>query len=214
MVLLHPELANELLTMNRRMNAGMRREEALHGLFERTGVDELRSLGSNMIQSERWGTSIAQGAARLLGVAAPQATSGGREESGGGGDEDGVPVGVVHSSRVVRGHRRPGGHRDRPGLRGDGPVRSGAIMQRLEIKLSNRKGFTLILSALLIFVFIGAAVMAVDVGHMQVRRADVHAASDAAALAAMEEFTSQTGGMRRQRASSRRSAFAATIQGG
>ena len=31
MVLLHPELANELLTMNRRMNAGMRREEALHG---------------------------------------------------------------------------------------------------------------------------------------------------------------------------------------
>jgi tight adherence protein C len=60
MVLLHPELANELLTMNRRMNAGMRREEALHGLFERTGVDELRSLGSNMIQSERWGTSIAK----------------------------------------------------------------------------------------------------------------------------------------------------------
>lgn len=60
MVLLHPELANELLTMNRRMNAGMRREEALHGLYERTGVDELRSLGSNMIQSERWGTSIAK----------------------------------------------------------------------------------------------------------------------------------------------------------
>jgi tight adherence protein C len=60
MVLLHPELANELLTMNRRMNAGMRREEALHGLFERTGVDELRALASNMIQSERWGTSIAK----------------------------------------------------------------------------------------------------------------------------------------------------------
>jgi tight adherence protein C len=60
MVLLHPELSNELLTMNRRMNAGMRREEALHGLYERTGVDELRSLGTNMIQSERWGTSIAK----------------------------------------------------------------------------------------------------------------------------------------------------------
>lgn len=60
MVLLHPELANELLTMNRRMNAGMRREEALHGLYERTGVEELRALGSNMIQSERWGTSIAK----------------------------------------------------------------------------------------------------------------------------------------------------------
>ena len=61
-------------------------------------------------------------------------------------------------------------------------------MQRLELKLSNRKGFTLILSALLIFVFIGAAVMAVDVGHMQLRRADVHAASDAAALAGIEEY--------------------------
>src|SRR5207249_8829546 len=58
MALLHQELSAELLLMNRRMNAGMRREDALHGLFERTGVDELRSLGSNMIQSERWGTSI------------------------------------------------------------------------------------------------------------------------------------------------------------
>lgn len=60
MLLLHPELSNEFLTMNRRMNAGMRREEALHGLFDRTGVEELRALGSNMIQSERWGTSIAK----------------------------------------------------------------------------------------------------------------------------------------------------------
>jgi tight adherence protein C len=60
MLLLHQELSYELLMMNRRMNAGMRREDALHGLFERTGVPELRSLGANMIQSERWGTSIAQ----------------------------------------------------------------------------------------------------------------------------------------------------------
>ena len=60
MLVLHPDLSNEFLTMNRRMNAGMRREEALHGLFDRTGVEELRALGSNMIQSERWGTSIAK----------------------------------------------------------------------------------------------------------------------------------------------------------
>jgi tight adherence protein C len=60
MLLLHQELSYELLMMNRRMNAGMRREDALHGLYERTGVPELRSLGANMIQSERWGTSIAQ----------------------------------------------------------------------------------------------------------------------------------------------------------
>jgi tight adherence protein C len=60
MLLLHPELSAEFLNMNRRMNAGLRREEALHGLYERTGVEELRALGSNMIQSEKWGTSIAK----------------------------------------------------------------------------------------------------------------------------------------------------------
>jgi tight adherence protein C len=60
MSLLHPELSYEFLTMNRRMNAGMRRDDALHGLYARTGVDELRALGSNMIQSEKWGTSIAK----------------------------------------------------------------------------------------------------------------------------------------------------------
>jgi tight adherence protein C len=60
MLALHPDLSYELMMMNRRMNAGMRREDALHGLFDRTGVAELRSLGANMIQSERWGTSIAQ----------------------------------------------------------------------------------------------------------------------------------------------------------
>jgi Flp pilus assembly protein TadG len=61
-------------------------------------------------------------------------------------------------------------------------------MHRLAVKLSNRKGFTLILSALLIFVFIGAAAMAVDVGHIQMRRAELHAAADAAALAGIEKF--------------------------
>lgn len=54
----HPELANELLVVNRKTNAGMRREDALHGLFDRTGVEELRTLASSMIQSERWGSSI------------------------------------------------------------------------------------------------------------------------------------------------------------
>lgn len=58
MTLVHPELAEELLVVNRKTNAGMRREDALHGLFDRTGVDELRTLASSMIQSERWGSSI------------------------------------------------------------------------------------------------------------------------------------------------------------
>lgn len=55
-------------------------------------------------------------------------------------------------------------------------------------ELANRKGFTLILSVLLIVVFLGAAVMAVDVGHMRLARADVHSAADAAALAGIEKY--------------------------
>ena len=59
MQLLHPDLANELLIVHRRVNAGVAREQALHGLWQRTGVEDLRGLSANMIQSERWGTSIA-----------------------------------------------------------------------------------------------------------------------------------------------------------
>jgi tight adherence protein C len=55
---MHPELARELLVINRKANAGMRRDDALHGLYDRTGVEELRALSSTMIQSERWGSSI------------------------------------------------------------------------------------------------------------------------------------------------------------
>jgi tight adherence protein C len=59
MMTLHPDLAAEFLLVNRKVNAGVARETALHGLWNRTGLDELRGLASNMIQSERWGTSIA-----------------------------------------------------------------------------------------------------------------------------------------------------------
>lgn len=56
---MHPELAAELMTVNRRVNAGIPRDQAMHGLWLRTGVEELRALSANMIQSEKWGTSIA-----------------------------------------------------------------------------------------------------------------------------------------------------------
>lgn len=63
-------------------------------------------------------------------------------------------------------------------------------MQRLKLKLSNRKGFTLILSALMLVIFIGVAAMAVDVSHQRLNRADVHSAADAAALAGIEKYAS------------------------
>lgn len=55
----YPILAREFLGMNRRIAAGMPREQALHQLYLRTGVEELRGLGAHLLQSDRWGTSIA-----------------------------------------------------------------------------------------------------------------------------------------------------------
>lgn len=57
--LLHPDLAHELTVVNRVTNAGIPRETALRGLWERTGVTELRALVSSLVQSEKWGTSVA-----------------------------------------------------------------------------------------------------------------------------------------------------------
>ena len=58
MQLPYPDLGRELLIVNRKTNAGVTREEALRGLWHRTGVEELRTLSSSLIQSEKWGTSI------------------------------------------------------------------------------------------------------------------------------------------------------------
>jgi tight adherence protein C len=57
MVYVHPELARELIIVNRQTNAGVTREQALRGLWDRTGVEELRTLVSSLVQSEKWGTS-------------------------------------------------------------------------------------------------------------------------------------------------------------
>jgi len=58
MARLHPELSREFLIVNRSTAAGVRRDEALERLYDRTGVRELRALASTLIQSERWGSSI------------------------------------------------------------------------------------------------------------------------------------------------------------
>jgi tight adherence protein C len=54
----HPDIAAELLLVNRKVNAGVTREEALRAAYARTGVEELRVLVQHMIQSERLGTSV------------------------------------------------------------------------------------------------------------------------------------------------------------
>ena len=57
--LAHTDLSHELSVVNRKTNAGIPRDAALRSLWQRTGVEELRTLVSSMIQSEKWGTSIA-----------------------------------------------------------------------------------------------------------------------------------------------------------
>jgi tight adherence protein C len=57
--LAHPDLAHELAVVNRKTNAGIPRDAALRSLWQRTGVEEIRALVSSMIQSEKWGTSVA-----------------------------------------------------------------------------------------------------------------------------------------------------------
>jgi len=56
----HPVLARELGLVNLEISAGLDREVALRNLAERTGVEDVASLTSMLIQADRFGTSLAQ----------------------------------------------------------------------------------------------------------------------------------------------------------
>lgn len=56
----HRELSDEFHLVNLEMRAGKPRAEALRNLVERTGVDDIRSLVGTLIQTDRFGTSVAQ----------------------------------------------------------------------------------------------------------------------------------------------------------
>jgi tight adherence protein C len=56
----YPELADELRLINLEMRAGKPRSEALRNLADRTGVDDLSSLVTMLIQTDKFGTSVAQ----------------------------------------------------------------------------------------------------------------------------------------------------------
>ncbi|PWT98135.1 MAG: type II secretion system F family protein [Terriglobia bacterium] len=56
----YPEICDEFALINLEMRAGKRRVEALHNLADRTGVDELKKLVAVLVQTDRFGTSVAQ----------------------------------------------------------------------------------------------------------------------------------------------------------
>lgn len=56
----HPELSEDMRMINLELRAGKARPEALHNLAARTGVDDLNSLVAVLVQTDKFGTSVAQ----------------------------------------------------------------------------------------------------------------------------------------------------------
>jgi tight adherence protein C len=56
----HPDLAHELRMINLELRAGKGRVDALRNLATRTGVDDIESLVAMLVQTDKFGTSVAQ----------------------------------------------------------------------------------------------------------------------------------------------------------
>lgn len=56
----HREICEEFTVMNLELRAGKRRADALHNLADRTGVEDVRKLVAVLVQTDRFGTSVAQ----------------------------------------------------------------------------------------------------------------------------------------------------------
>jgi len=56
----HPALSDELMLMNLELRAGKARSDAFRNLAGRTGVDDLKALSAVLVQTDRFGTSVAQ----------------------------------------------------------------------------------------------------------------------------------------------------------
>lgn len=56
----HPELSDELQLVNMEMRVGKSRIEALRSLARRTGLEDIKALVAMLVQTERFGTSVAQ----------------------------------------------------------------------------------------------------------------------------------------------------------
>jgi len=57
---IYPELANEFATVVMQVRAGQERGKAFNQLIRRTGIEDIKSLAAMIIQSEKFGTSLAQ----------------------------------------------------------------------------------------------------------------------------------------------------------
>ncbi len=60
MAYIYPELANEFATVVMQVRAGQERGTAFNQFVRRTGLEDIKSLAAMIIQSEKFGTSLAQ----------------------------------------------------------------------------------------------------------------------------------------------------------
>jgi tight adherence protein C len=60
LIAVHRELSEELRLVNLELRAGTARADALHNLAKRTQVDDLSSLVTMLVQTDKFGTSVAQ----------------------------------------------------------------------------------------------------------------------------------------------------------
>ena len=56
----HPDLCDELRLINLELRAGTARSDALHNLAKRTMLDDLQSLVTMLVQTDKFGTSVSQ----------------------------------------------------------------------------------------------------------------------------------------------------------
>jgi tight adherence protein C len=56
----HPELSDEIALVNLEMRVGKTRLDALRELARRTGLEDIKALVAMLVQTERFGTSVAQ----------------------------------------------------------------------------------------------------------------------------------------------------------
>jgi tight adherence protein C len=56
----HPDLCDELRLINLELRAGTARGDALHNLGKRTGLEDINSLVTMLVQTDKFGTSVAQ----------------------------------------------------------------------------------------------------------------------------------------------------------
>jgi len=57
---IYPQLANEFATVVMQVRAGQERTVAFNQLVRRTGIEDIKSLAAMIVQSEKFGTSLAQ----------------------------------------------------------------------------------------------------------------------------------------------------------